>query len=231
MHIWNTRPTYIAKATTDCFEQVGWQVTQAPLQEIKAMAWHCTDVFEIGIVLSQAIWHVHPDWFQSLIHQPALWLAVGEASQRQLQDSGAQHVDCPDAPGSEGLLQMQALQSIQAKRIAVFGGMHKRDFLIKHLQQRGAHVRDIAMYQRVKSRLPTDLFTNTRPHIILATSNEIMARLIDQAVDWPWIREATLLVVSQRGYDYANKQGFKHLLRAKSASPAHCLEAIRGASI
>ncbi len=77
--------------------------------------------------------------------------AIGEATARALRNSGIGNVISPaERHDSEGLLALEALQSVQGQNIVVFRGRGGREHLKETLEARGARVAYAECYARVR---------------------------------------------------------------------------------
>ncbi|MDH5325394.1 MAG: uroporphyrinogen-III synthase [Gammaproteobacteria bacterium] len=140
--------------------------------------------------------------------------AVGQASARALQEQGV-NVDIfpKDVYNSEALLQLAPLQNVSGKNIVIFRGQGGRELLAQTLQQRGANVVYAEVYRRDKPQTPAtallDLWKKKQLDAIVITSNEGLQNLYDMVGETgrPFLRQTTLLLVSERARTLAQQLG------------------------
>jgi len=129
--------------------------------------------------------------------KPTLQLAaVGQKTAQVLEKYG-QILHPPQDFTSEGLLKMELFQEVKNKNIALFSGEGGRETLFDTLQQRGANIQKIAVYQRV---IPTVNMPNEIEKIdyLVASSGETLKNLFIMLGNAAWLREKPLVVISNR---------------------------------
>ncbi|TEW54000.1 uroporphyrinogen-III synthase [Psychromonas sp. RZ22] len=149
----------------------------------------------------------------------ALYLAVGDATQKQLNKVTNQLVLTPLSQfDSEGLLALDALQSVKSKRILILRGEGGRDLLAETLSHRGAKVEFFQTYKRVKIDLDGDELVNNWQQAAIngaiISSIEILNQLFTLVSNKhnSWLSELILYVPSQRVAIQATKLGAKHVV-------------------
>jgi len=142
--------------------------------------------------------------------------AVGKASAKSITGFGLTPDIFPKTRfDSEALLEMDALQAVQDKKILIFRGEGGRELLAETLRQRGAHVDYAEVYRRVKPQADVSnlmrLWARGDINIITVTSNESLQNLYDMVgqLGRRWLIKTPLIVVSERGKELASQLGFK----------------------
>lgn len=125
---------------------------------------------------------------------------------------------------SEGLLTTEAMQNVANKRILIIRGNAGREHLKVTLEQRGATVDYLNVYQRIKPQLPT---TDLRQHLqnqqiaaIVITSAESLKNLLEMtplAVHTKLI-QVPLVLINERLITFAREAGFYNKLLVASAA-------------
>ena len=111
--------------------------------------------------------------FREIVSEKHTMVAVGSATAQTLRQHGMQQILTPDDNSdSEGILELKALQHVKQKMILIIKGMGGRELLFDTLQERGADVHNIELYQRI---LPKDVDVaplTEKIDLILFTSSE-----------------------------------------------------------
>lgn len=160
--------------------------------------------------------------------------AVGGATARKLEEMGLDPTLVPaDRFDSEGLLALPALQSVAGRRVFILRGNGGRALLGDTLTERGADVRYVEVYQRLRPRRSgASLLKNWEQmvELVVATSNEILDNLFAMLGDegGALLRATPLLVVSERMAAHAEELGVEQLVVAESASDAAVIKSICG---
>jgi uroporphyrinogen-III synthase len=107
---------------------------------------------------------------------------------------------------SEDLLKMDIFQEVSDKNIVIFSGEGGREILFNTLQQRGADVQKIEVYQRIIPRfeLPPNL---EKIDYIIASSGETLENLFIMLENPAWLRDKPLVVMSARLADFIQIRG------------------------
>lgn len=96
------------------------------------------------------------------------WLAVGPATAEVLASAGLPVVMPPSGFDSEATLKLDCLQQLKDKRVLICRGNEGRELMAETLQQRGAQVDLLALYQR---RCNASFHWPTKPvDVLLVTS-------------------------------------------------------------
>ncbi len=141
--------------------------------------------------------------------------AVGESSAKALDRAGLIVDIFPSRRfNSEALLELDAMQHVEGKRIIIFRGEGGRALLGDTLTQRGAEVEYAACYRRQKPEIDASILVNQwindKIHLIICTSNEGLRNLYDMVgtADRHLLLNTSVIVVSERGADLAVQLGF-----------------------
>lgn len=143
-----TRTEPGASRQADALAAKGLQPVKLPLMEIEPVT--CLlgrDLPEVVVVLSaHAVRHgadAIACWGQARV-----WLAVGKATARALEEMGV-HAIWPDRESSEGLLEIPELVRCAGRKVAILCGESPRPLLKATLQERGAEVAEYHVYRRL----------------------------------------------------------------------------------
>lgn len=135
---------------------------------------------------------------------------------------------------SEGLLATSAMQNVANKRILIIRGNSGREHLKQTLEQRGAVVEYLDVYQRVKPTTNTsDLeqyLQNNQIAAIVITSATSLKNLMDltPAKVTPQLLQTPLLLINKRLIDIAKEVGFNNnLYVATEASDKAIIESLK----
>ena len=115
---------------------------------------------------------------------------------------------------SEGLLALDDLQDMRARRVVIFRGNGGREVLRDTLVERGAEVDYVEVYRRACPLVdPQEIMPYWQPgtlDVITITSNESLQNLFDMAgvEGQPQLREIPLLAVGERQAALAQQLGF-----------------------
>lgn len=154
---------------------------------------------------------------------------VGRGTQRALARLGIHACIPVERADSEGLLDCAELAQVDGRRVALVGAPGGRGLLAPALRARGAEVEPIHVYQRTAPRLTRRHFAALAeaggPLFVLLSSGEALANLV--ALLPPDVlarlREATLVVASERLAAAGRDAGFADVVVAASAVSAALL--------
>jgi uroporphyrinogen-III synthase len=170
---------------------------------------------------AQALKHRNAQLFAH--HQPH-FVAVGPATAHALRMLGAKLVTFPQiSEGTEAVLQLDCLQNVAGKQIAIANAPDGRDQICNSLRERGAIVHAVPVYRRtaLKPGVAFDNWINqglAPPFVWIASTAAIraLAQYLEHfqwpMADWP------LLVVSHRLALNARQLGFQHVDMLDSAN-------------
>jgi uroporphyrinogen-III synthase len=237
-----TRPRRETRLAAVDLRAAGFEVLRAPLQSTRAaapsslldadLAWAASAAIQIFVsraAVAAACARAAPA-VSAATHR----LAVGSATASALSARG---LPCAVAPAgsedSEGLLGLNALQSVRGQRIALWAAPGGRNKLATALTERGAEVRNILIYRRVPQRPPARVLQQLQrapEHLVLtATSGALLAEL-DQVLmraGLTALRAHPLIVASERIAELARGRGYANVQVAAGASSQALLAVLR----
>ncbi|MBV7305155.1 uroporphyrinogen-III synthase [Xanthomonas vasicola] len=154
----------------------------------------------------------------------AHWMSVGDGTARALQTCGIDTVVRPTRMDSEGLLALPLLQApLQAVGLITAPG--GRGVLAPTLEQRGARIVRVDVYQRIPLRLRASAiqsFAHALPRSVLALSSAEALTLVLQQLPAALIerwQQRPVVASSDRMLDAAHAAGFIHVIRAEGPLP------------
>jgi len=120
---------------------------------------------------------------------------------------------------SEGILQLECLQSLHDQNIVLLKGRGGRDLIPKILQKRKATVTVLDVYERVANigAINAFAFEPSQIRCIIVTSIEI-AELLISKVDRTWLESCQWIVASERIRNHVCAKGIKHISVSQGAS-------------
>ena len=185
-----------------------------------------------GMALIDEYWPTLPAGLQLL--------AVGPGTAAVLREYDVR-ADYPDVPGSEGLLDMPALQSVKGKNILIACGLEGRSKLADTLSDRGARVTRLETYRRDRADVADlgEMLAATQVIVVL-TSVGIMqnfaaqlARLVEEETKYakgqeamPLLGRITAVVASERIACQARQAGFTKVINAGAAADISLYDAL-----
>ena len=165
-----------------------------------------------------------------------LLATIGQSSAKALNSQLGKQPDISPKENfnSEGLLATEAMQKVANKRILIIRGNGGREYLKQTLQQRGAFVDYLNVYQRLKPTIDSsDLeqyLQNNEIAVIVITSAESLKNLLEMTPEKVKsnLLQLPLLLINKRLIDVANKAGFTNkLIIAKAASDEAIIETLK----
>lgn len=145
-------------------------------------------------------------------------VAVGSSTAGVL-GSTDMRVFTPGSHDSEGILALPVLEQVSGRNVAIIKGVGGRTLLRETLEQRGAHVTEVPVYERVALSKPkeTNHWQWKDVKGIIVTSQEMAAPLFtyydkSRLINLPW------LTVSSRIGEFLSLQGVKQVAIAEGAS-------------
>lgn len=139
-----------------------------------------------------------------------LWYGVGEATATRLRERDIESIVPRDSQSSAGLLALPTLTQVEGQRVLIVRGDTGLDMLRRTLEERGAQVDYLSVYERHALALPDSERTHIislLPFVALIHSGETLAAL---ANNFGSVRERIVVVVpSQRIAGIATESGFK----------------------
>ncbi len=151
--ILNTRPLTKALPLAKAIEAEGGRCIVLPSIEIIPVSIPnenklLTQVEESDFLLfvsQYAVQYTPRICFSSLVKK----VAIGRATAKALEQIGISTDLIPEEPSSEGLLSLPIFESLEGKSVTIFRGKSGRTLLDETLQQRGAIVQEVILYERV----------------------------------------------------------------------------------
>lgn len=187
MWIINTRPEERASAMTVALQRLGYNVLALPLLKLQALPLDAqlrnqfaeflradTVVVVSSIAAQLGIQHSQSLGYSLADIQQKNWIAVGQATQRTLQNFAIESI-CPAVENSEGMLQLPVLQQIRQQKIAFWRGIGGRTFMMEQLKQQGCDVLNMLLYHRQTPSYDQQTLTQVLTHlpaIVLISSEE-----------------------------------------------------------
>ncbi|WP_426804506.1 uroporphyrinogen-III synthase, partial [Stenotrophomonas sp. SrG] len=163
------------------------------------------------------------------------WLAVGAGTAAALRGHGVDNVVAPTRMDSEGLLDLPALAQLQGLRAALVTAPGGRGIIASTLQERGATLQRVDVYQRRALRLPPRQLQRLRhqagPWVLALSSAEALALLSQQlpADLLAQLRQAHVVAASERLAALATDAGFTRVTLAAGPLPAQLAQAAHAA--
>jgi uroporphyrinogen-III synthase len=156
-------------------------------------------------------------------------VAIGQGTARALRRLGIGTQAPAARQDSEGLLELPALQQLQGRRVALITAPDGRGLLQEQLAARGALLREVHVYRRTAPRL-NQRHIDAVEHLpttacVLLSSGEAMQHLLAllPPAAAQRLREARLVVSSDRIAEQARASGFSQVYVAASAASADLL--------
>jgi len=202
-----TRPIHQAHKLCQLILQAGGQAIRFPVIEIveiqdkSELLAHCAtfDSNDMAIFISaNAVEKTLPTLSKYPILKTLQLFAVGKKTAAVLHEKGLSVLCAPPPFNSEALLTLPELQpsKIQGKKIVIFKGEGGRELLADSLQQRGAKVHAVAVYQRIQ---PSESINITQvPDIITITSVQNLENLFTMLSGQSWLKTTPLAVLGER---------------------------------
>ena len=153
-----------------------------------------------------------------------IYLAIGQKTAHVLSKVTQQKVHYPEIGDSEHLLMLDALTSVNGKRILILRGNGGRELIFDTLTARGAKVEYIEAYKReniaFRSDLLVPIWQDRQITRLIITSSGQLEYFISQFAESErlWLYDLTLYVPSERIAQEALKLGFNKVFNTNSAS-------------
>ncbi len=172
----------------------------------------------------------------SALPQHTLIATIGQGSANTLKTLLGKPADIVPEKNfnSEGLLATASLQNVSDKRILIIRGKAGREHLKTTLEQRGASVDYLNVYQRIKPETNTaDLeqyLQNKQIAAIVITSTESLKNLLEMTPEKfiSQLQQVPLLLINTRLIEVAKEAGFSGKLSvATEASDAGIIESLK----
>ena len=161
--------------------------------------------------------------------------AIGRATARVLADGGVEVGITPPSPyNTETFLNEPALQQVDGLEIVIVRGQGGRELLRRELEKRGANVRYLECYRRVRPErdASSELVDNGLAAFDASLCTSVEGLLNLKRMFRPQHENLLLslpvIVVSDRMRNEALKAGYKKVVRARNASPEATVNALEG---
>lgn len=210
-----TRPKHQATALIEAVQAAGYQAYSLPSIEIVPLPCH-SELAQLLAHIQQyqciiftsanAVLHSLEFIYQLLDKQPKQLrvVAIGPATKRALEAVSC-HVDImPAVANSESLLNLSELHDVNRQHIAIIKGASGRELLAQGLQERGASVSGISVYQRQQPAHEPAIVTrhclDWQVNVVVTTSSESLFNFYQMldANGKAWLQQVTLLLISER---------------------------------
>lgn len=240
LRVLNTRPADRAAGLDQALTSAGFGVVNLPLLELEPLALEAAALPQVReLDRYRAVFVVSPtaarlglrllaDWWPQW-PVDLVWIAVGEATARELRDEGLSPVS-PEDETSEGVLALPVLRSLgDGDRVLVLRGEGGRNLVREWLTGRSVRVDYLDVYRR---RLPAgaaarwrEISALARPDVVVLTSGESLRH-------WREVAGAIglaipVLVVSKRLAELAAAAGCREVLLAPGASAPAVVSALQ----
>ncbi|OIQ24391.1 uroporphyrinogen-III synthase [uncultured Vibrio sp.] len=189
---------------------------------IIAVSQHAVTLSHQAIVENKRDWPTHPTY-----------VAVGQKTAQILSKQTQQIVHYPKIADSEHLLTLDALQSVEGKRILILRGDGGRELIFDSLTRRKARVEYREVYRREYIRFQSEesvtLWQQEKVSTLVITSSgqlHFFLSQIDKASK-EWLFRLQLLVPSERIATDAKHLGFNNVINAGSASNSALVNALQ----
>lgn len=220
-YVLNTRPSHQANHLSKLILQSGGYVYELPLIDISPISFNEINPshFDYFIFLSKNA----VDYFTQKINPSAPIIAVGDATKQALLHLGYSHISVPKKFGSEGILDLSEMKTINGKSIAIICGKNPKPLLQKKLTDRGAKVYSLFCYERRMIEYdPTYLFQlliSQKINWIVITNKDSFLHLIHLLHTpsiFEFLKKIPLCVVSENLKKMAEKVGFMYVQVTKN---------------
>ncbi|MBS0357934.1 MAG: uroporphyrinogen-III synthase [Proteobacteria bacterium] len=226
-----TRPAHQAQSLVKAIQSLGGKTVLYPTLEIvpiqdltliKSIIAELDQYTWIIFTSANAVWQSVPLIKQEWPTLPATLkiAAIGEVTAHCLFESEFPVHAYPKNEGSsERLLDLPELQNVKDEKILIVAGEGGRELLEITLQNRGAQLKKVAVYRRIRPEpiLTYEQLEEAHIDIVISTSEESLVNLCEMIknkslFEWP------LLIMSERIKFKAQQLGFQNILIAEKTS-------------
>ena len=227
LRILNTRPKNQAHALSKNITDAGGVAIECPTIEIKATTntWvdslsNLKEVDQAIFVSANAVHHCFTQLKLNNIPWPGhiKIIAIGQSSEKALNEYNISVTHIPDEPDSEHLLKLDSLQQIKNQTVLLFKGEGGRQLIEESLLQKEANVITLNVYKRVipkiRHRFINSLWRDDLVDIILLTSEQSifnLFKMFNKDAHY-WLQEKPCLVISERLAKSASLFGIKKII-------------------
>lgn len=211
-----TRPAHQAGGLLRLIEEAGGQPLPLPMQVIEYAS---AGVINTQQLSAPADWWVFTSanavhgWHRLGMPPPPVNIAaIGPATAQALEDLGLVVDLVPEPHSSEGLLATAPFVAPKGLRVLVLAGEGGRDLIARHLSERGAELRQLALYRRAPSAVTPDAAAAAVSDCdaVVVTNGEALTRLyrLTPEPQRPCLLSRQLVVPSERVVEQALSLGF-----------------------
>jgi len=188
------------------------------------------DLYDFVIFVSKNAVREAAKWLDRcwpMLPESIIWVGIGKGTTALLQQEGIP-ATTNSGQTTEDLLTWSALSELAHKKVLIIRGEGGRPTLAEILEQRGAKVEYLNLYQRAPINHPFDqLSSGDSANLILITSGEglenLQASLAKHAKMWC---DKTIITPSQRVAELALRHGWQSVAQAPGADDNSMLQAI-----
>lgn len=229
-----TRPQAQADNLIELIQKAGGEAIRFPVISILPVPrerwgpWHLEQTDWLIFVSRNAVNSFIQGWQQHLPSQLRL-AAVGDGTASAMREAGLT-VDCQPAisNGSEGLLQMPAMQNMQGKQVLIVRGDGGRERLADTLTDRGASITYVEVYRRAMTEHGRQACIAAMHSDKLITTSvaglDNLCRILAEFRAELFCKP--LVVVSERIRDHARTLGFRWVEVSADASDTAVLNTL-----
>lgn len=230
-----TRPLHQTDHLSKLIISAGGTVFSLPVFDIQPVSFTPINPaeFDYFIFLSaNAVTHFFSSVDSSNFYTAKI-IAIGLATQRALENYALKNIICPGQFSSEGILQLDSLQSVYKKNILIVSGINPKLLLQKKLLERKAIVTNVFCYQRktcfysMKTVFSALLVNNI--NAVISTSSESFMALMALFIapeHHAWLLTKTLCVINETMKMQAMAAGFSCVVVAKNAADVAIVNAL-----
>jgi len=233
------RPVQQAATTIEAVAHQGWRAVHFPT--IKITPADNLDSAKAQEIIGAADWLVFISqnavlYFLELAPTSSIQdkkiAAVGRATAQLLQDKGLPVMVQPQQDFStEGLLDAAEFSDISEQRIVIVRGNGGREKLAESLNERGALVSYLEVYERRLADSDPQQLVSLWPddiQVIIATSNQLLDNLVTLCKDTlgDQLFHKPVVVMSERMRSHAAQSGFKKIWLAERSSNDEIIKTI-----
>ncbi len=215
LNILVTRPAHQAEPLMRALQQAGYHAHLLPALEIiplvdqtalQQLIARLEQYDYIIFTSANAVNHSASVLYQSgsVFPEHIKIIAIGNGTQRSLQQQRIRVDIMPAQANSEGLLDLAEMQQVKNKKIAIIKGEGGRELLANGLTARGATISEIAVYQRRQPNTDAAAITQTclnwQIDVVIITSTDSLRnfyKMLD-AHGKAWLQQVILLLISDR---------------------------------
>lgn len=227
-----TRPEQQARTLCDSITSSGAVAIALPVLDIvPILPWHgsafrLADQEMIIFISRNAVTHFMAGLQTSLADNVQL-VAVGSGTAATMREHGLRvDIQPPPPAGSESLLAMPKLNTVQDKNVLIVRGDGGRELLADTLLARGANISYLEVYRRgLPSRSKIEIEQAKTADCIVITSIAGLDNLC-LLIDIEQLTPKWLIVMSERIRQYALNLGFQQCVVAADASDAAVMQQV-----